>query len=108
MNKQELINSVKAWGAWCTDHNTGEKDRYVKINKVREFVEQLDEQPKITVPQFLDKYIQENKGECASDVLAKNGCMIVQMNWMMKLINGFMTTTEKKMTEDISLQFKLL
>ena len=25
MNKQELINSVKAWGAWCTDHNTGEK-----------------------------------------------------------------------------------
>ncbi|MBF0724985.1 DUF1642 domain-containing protein [Enterococcus faecalis] len=71
MNKQELINSVKAWGAWCTDHNTGEKDRYVKINKVREFVEQLDEQPKITVPQFLDKYIQENKGECASDVFSE-------------------------------------
>lgn len=71
MNKQELINNVKAWGAWCTDHNTGEKDRYVKINKVRELVEQLDEQPKITVPQFLDKYIQENKGECASDVFSE-------------------------------------
>ncbi len=72
MNKQELINSVKAWGAWCTDHNTGEKDRYVKINKVRELVEQLDEQPKITVPQFLEKYIQDNKGNSASDIFSQD------------------------------------
>ena len=61
MNKQEFINSVKAWGAWCTDHNTGEKDRYVKIDKVRELIEQLDEQPKVTVPQFVADWIEECK-----------------------------------------------
>lgn len=72
MNKQELINSVKAWGAWCTDHNTGEKDRYVKINKVREFVEQLDEQPKITVPRILDIYIQKNKKSSVSDIFSQD------------------------------------
>lgn len=72
MNKQELINSVKAWGAWCTDHNTGEKDRYVKIYKVRELIEQLDEQPKVTVPQFLAKFIQDNKGNSASDIFSQD------------------------------------
>lgn len=61
MNKQELINSVKAWGAWCTDHNTGEKDRYVKIGKVRELIEQLDEQTKVTVPQFVADWFEANK-----------------------------------------------
>lgn len=61
MNKQELINSVKEWGAWCTDHNTGEKDRYVKINKIRELIEQLDEKQKVTVPQFVAKWIKQCK-----------------------------------------------
>lgn len=59
MNKQELINSVKAWGAWCTDHNTGEKDRYVKIDKVRELIEQLDEKQKVTVPKFVAIWIKQ-------------------------------------------------
>ena len=58
MNKQELINSVKAWGAWCSDHNTGEKDRYVKIDKVRELIEQLDEKQKVTVPKFVAIWIK--------------------------------------------------
>lgn len=61
MNKQELINSVKAWGAWCTDHNTGEKDRYVKIDKVRELIEQLDEKQKVTVPKFVATWINQCK-----------------------------------------------
>jgi hypothetical protein len=61
MNKQELINSVKAWGAWCTDHNTGEKDRYVKIDKVRELIEQLDEKQKVTVPKFVAIWIKQCK-----------------------------------------------
>lgn len=61
MNKQELINNVKAWGAWCTDHNTGEKDRYVKINKVRELIEQLDEKQKVTVPKFVATWIKQCK-----------------------------------------------
>ncbi|WP_270788434.1 hypothetical protein [Enterococcus casseliflavus] len=72
MNKQELINNVKAWGAWCTDHNTGEKDRYVKINKVRELIEQLDEQHKVTVPRILDIYIQKNKNSSASDIFTQD------------------------------------
>ncbi|WP_429961797.1 DUF1642 domain-containing protein [Enterococcus sp. AZ083] len=59
MNKQELINSVKAWGAWCTNHNTGEKDRYVKIDKVRELIEQLDEKQKVTVPKFVAIWIKQ-------------------------------------------------
>ncbi len=59
MNKQELINSVKVWGAWCTDHNTGEKDRYVKIDKVRELIEQLDEKQKVTVPKFVAIWIKQ-------------------------------------------------
>ncbi|MGH1817226.1 DUF1642 domain-containing protein [Enterococcus casseliflavus] len=59
MNKQELINSVKAWGVWCTDHNTGEKDRYVKIDKVRELIEQLDEKQKVTVPKFVAIWIKQ-------------------------------------------------
>lgn len=61
MNKQELIKNVKAWGAWCTDHNTGEKDRYVKINKVRELIEQLDEKQKVTVPKFVATWIKQCK-----------------------------------------------
>ncbi|MGF2093793.1 DUF1642 domain-containing protein [Enterococcus casseliflavus] len=61
MNKKELINSVKAWGAWCTDHNTGEKDRYVKIDKVRELIEQLDEKQKVTVPKFAADWIERCK-----------------------------------------------
>lgn len=61
MNKQEFFNSVIDWGVWCTDHNTGEKDRYVKIYKVRELIEQLDEQPKVTVPQFVADWIEECK-----------------------------------------------
>lgn len=71
MNKQELINNVKAWGAWCTDHNTGEKDRYVKIDKVRELIEQLDEQHKVTVPRILDIYIQRNKKSSVSDIFTQ-------------------------------------
>jgi len=71
MNKQELINSVKAWGVWCTDHNIGEKDRYVKIDKVRELIEQLDEQHKVTVPRILDIYIQRNKKSSVSDIFTQ-------------------------------------
>lgn len=43
MNKEELIERLKENGAWCTEIHTGEKDRYVKISKVIELVEKLDE-----------------------------------------------------------------
>ncbi|WP_429961111.1 DUF1642 domain-containing protein [Enterococcus sp. DIV1096b] len=73
MNKQELINSVKAWGAWCTDHNTGEKDRYVKIDKVRELIEQLDEKQKVTVPNFVAIWLKQCK-EKATLADCLDGC----------------------------------
>ncbi len=43
MNKKELIERLKENGAWCTEIHAGEKDRYVKISKVIELVEKLDE-----------------------------------------------------------------
>lgn len=45
MNKQEFIEKLREHGAWCTEcHDIhGEKDRYVKVAKVRELLEQLDE-----------------------------------------------------------------
>ncbi|MCU7356552.1 DUF1642 domain-containing protein [Enterococcus dispar] len=39
MNKQEFIEKLREHGAWCTEY----RDRYVKIAKVRELLEQLDE-----------------------------------------------------------------
>lgn len=63
MNKKELIEKLKEHGAWCTEcHDTnGEKDRYVKVAKVRELLEQLDEPQKVKVPAFVDEWIEMNK-----------------------------------------------
>lgn len=67
MNKQELINKVTANGAWCVDFNNG-TDRYVKISKVKELIEKMDEPEKIIIPPFLDQYIQANLGTDVADV----------------------------------------
>lgn len=63
MNKQELIEKLKEHGAWCTEcHDTnGEKDRYVKVAKVRELFEKLDEPQKVKVPEFVAKWFETNK-----------------------------------------------
>ena len=57
MNKQEFIEKLKMHGAWCTDcHDiNGEKDRYVKVAKVRELLEQLDE------PQAEKRWVVKSK-----------------------------------------------
>lgn len=64
MNKQEFIEKLKMHGAWCTDcHDiNGEKDRYVKVAKVRELLEQLDEPQaeKVEVPPMIDKFIKDH------------------------------------------------
>lgn len=64
MNKQEFIENLKMHGAWCTDcHDiNGEKDRYVKVAKVRELLEQLDEPQaeKVEVPPMIDKFIKDH------------------------------------------------
>lgn len=71
MNKQELIDDIKKITYSDLDYNSPERmliqQKLMIVDKVR----QLAEQPKVTVPQFLDKYIQENKGECASDIFSE-------------------------------------
>ena len=60
MNKKEFIEKLKGHGACCTEcHDiNGEKDRYVKVAKVRELLEQLDEPQKVTVPAFVAEWIE--------------------------------------------------
>lgn len=82
MNKQELIEhlnqaeeaSQSALNALRISKNTsGDYERGLRnaYGDVSRLVAQLAEQPKVKVPQFLDKYIQENKGECASDIFSE-------------------------------------
>lgn len=61
MNKQEFSKKIVSWGSWCTDVHDGKKDRYVKISKVQEFIEELDEPQKVKVPQFVAEWFEENK-----------------------------------------------
>lgn len=63
MNKQEVIDKLKEYGAWCTEcHDINEKkDRYVKAAKVRELIEQLDEPQKVKVPAIVAKWFETNK-----------------------------------------------
>ncbi|MDT2598126.1 DUF1642 domain-containing protein, partial [Enterococcus dongliensis] len=63
MNKQEVIEKLKEYGAWCTEcHDIhGEKDRYVKVAKVRELLEQLDEPQKVKVPAFVAEKMKRYK-----------------------------------------------
>uniref|UniRef100_UPI0039AF7C3B DUF1642 domain-containing protein n=1 Tax=Enterococcus malodoratus TaxID=71451 RepID=UPI0039AF7C3B len=63
MNKKEFIEKLKGHGAWCTEcHDiNGEKDRYVKVAKVRELLEQLDEPQKVKVKQFVADWFEEHK-----------------------------------------------
>lgn len=81
MNKQELLKELESNKDKCfkeaNKYEVLSWDRQIVDSKalvymqVINWVEQLVEQPKVTVPQFLDKYIQENKGECASDVFSE-------------------------------------
>ena len=65
MNKKEFIEKLKGHGAWCTEcHDiNGEKDRYVKVAKVRELLEQLDEPQKVKVKQFVADWFEEHKDD---------------------------------------------
>lgn len=62
MNKQEFSKKIVSWGAWCTDVHDGKKDRYVKISKVQEFIEELDEPQKVKAR--LAKHWDEDLGDC--------------------------------------------
>lgn len=81
MNKQEIIRNIDlqtyAYPDEPPEGNYGPTIAYKKgFNSCAEWainlIEQLDEQPKVTVPQFLDKYIQNNKGNSASDIFSQD------------------------------------
>ena len=65
MNKREVIEKLREHGAWCTEcHDTnGEKDRYVKVAKVRELLEQIDEPQadKVEVSQEFADWVESVK-----------------------------------------------
>ncbi|MFN6689790.1 DUF1642 domain-containing protein [Enterococcus gallinarum] len=81
MNRQELLKELESNKDECLEearkYEVLSWDRQIVDSKalvymqVINWVEQLDEKQKVTVPQFLDKYIQENKGDCASDVFSE-------------------------------------
>ncbi|MDN6002607.1 MAG: DUF1642 domain-containing protein [Enterococcus sp.] len=60
MKIQELIEKIKANGEWF------ETNRYVKITKVIELVNQLDEPQKVKVPKCVAAWIKWNKGRGGS------------------------------------------
>lgn len=81
MNKQEIIRNIDLQTYTYPDEppkgNYGPTIEYKKgFNSCAEWalnlMEQLDEQSKVTVPQFLDKYIQDNKGNSASDIFSQD------------------------------------
>lgn len=61
MNKDEIKEKLKEHGAWCTEFYTGEIDRYVKISKAIQLIEQVDEPQKVVVPQFVAEWFEKNK-----------------------------------------------
>ena len=61
MNKEEIKERLKENGAWCTECHTGEEDRYVKIIKAMQLIEQLDEPQKPVVPKFVGDWIEYAK-----------------------------------------------
>lgn len=102
MNKQEFIEKLKMHGAWCTEcHDiNGEKDRYVKVAKVRELLEQLDEpqgeKVEVTEKQaellraFRDESLYELLANCLGedeDLMAKAklfGYTVKPKRWVVK------------------------
>ncbi|WP_367378116.1 DUF1642 domain-containing protein [Enterococcus gilvus] len=64
MNKQELIEKIKANGEWF------ETNRYVKITKAIEFIKQLDEPQKVKVPKCVGELLDYYRNSTDVDLLA--------------------------------------
>jgi len=82
VNKQELIEKLTSNRDKCfeeankyaipgLDQQIADSE-YLVYKQVINWVERLAEQPKVTVPQFLDKYIQDNKGNSVSDIFSQD------------------------------------
>lgn len=73
MNKQELIDVLKKYKNGYQEETDGYfKGAYDAYGVALGCVKKLDEQPKVTVPQFLAKFIQDNKGNSASDIFSQD------------------------------------
>ncbi|MBO1123084.1 DUF1642 domain-containing protein [Enterococcus casseliflavus] len=82
MNKQELLKELESNRDKCFEEANKYEvlswDRQIVDSKalvymqVINWVEQLAEQPKVTVPQFLAKFIQDNKENSASDIFSQD------------------------------------
>lgn len=69
MNKQELIDVLEKYKNGYQEQTDGYfKGAYDAYGVALRLVKKLDEQSKVTVPKFLEKFIQDNKGNSASDI----------------------------------------
>lgn len=64
MNKQELIEKIKANGEWL------ETNRYVEITKAIELINQIDEPQKVKVPKFVGELLDYYRNSTDVDLLA--------------------------------------
>lgn len=58
MNKKELIERIE-----CLKNIFGNKNEYVKIDAVIEFISELDEPEKVKIPQVIAEYIEQKKDD---------------------------------------------
>ena len=73
MNKQVLIDVLEKYKNGYQEQKDGYfKGAYDAYGVALGLVKKLDEQPKVTVPQFLAKFIQDNKGNSASDIFSQD------------------------------------
>lgn len=82
MNKRELIEKLESNKDECLEearkYSVLDWDRRIEdaeasvYMQVINWVEQLDEKQKVTVPKFLAKFIQDNKGNSASDIFSQD------------------------------------
>lgn len=99
MNKQEFIEKLKMHGAWCTDcHDiNGEKDRYVKVAKVRELLEQLDEPQaeKVEITERQERLLKKYEDEPFHRLL--NNCRTDDEYLLARArLNGYTVKQEQK------------
>jgi hypothetical protein len=58
MNKKELIERIE-----CLKNIFGNKNEYVKIDAVIEFISELDEPQKVKIPQVIAEYIEQKEDD---------------------------------------------
>lgn len=99
MNKEEIKEKLKEHGAWCTEFYTGEKDRYVKISKAIQLIEQLDEQQEVVVPQFvaeMKKYLIYTTNSTEPFVVETEDDLINEFSYALSAGEQFMSIKHKK------------